>query len=286
MRLALHIHRPVLALVVLVLFSGAVTAAPYEFDGRIEAVQQADVYSRAEGIVEKVLVTQGDYVEAGTVLVRLRNDLEALRNASATASLAQAEALLTQARNKLSRAERLSSSGSVTEVTVLGARTELALAEAERDLAQHALDLAQTEFDDTFIRAPISGYIEDPKVRIGSLVEFSSGDPPLFMIVDLNPVRLIYEVPYAQRLSHAARVGSDDTGQLLATVELEVLATHGQTLTSGLHPTASSAWVDPETGTIRVWATIDNADGTFLPGMQVTVRSDMRPGRVLEGQSE
>lgn len=286
MRLVSHIHRRILVFVALVLFSGAVTAAPYEFDGHIEAVQQADVYSRAEGIVEEVLVTQGDYVEAGTVLVRLRNDLEALRIASATASLAQAEALLTQARNKLLRTERLSSSGRVTEVTVLGARTELALAEAERDLAQHALDLAQTEFDDTFIRAPISGYIEDPKVRIGSLVEFNSGDPPLFLIIDLSPVRLVYEVPYAQRLSHAARVGSDDTSQLLATVELEVLATDGQTLTSGVRPTASSAWVDEETGTIRVWATIDNLDGKLLPGMRVTVRSEMRPRNAEEGQSE
>lgn len=286
MRPALHIHRRVLALVALVLFSGAVMSAPYEFDGRIEAVQQADVYSRAEGIVEKVLVTQGDYVEAGTVLVRLRNDLEALRIASATASLAQAEALLTQARNKLSRTERLSSSGSVTEVTVLGTRTELALAEAQSDLARHALDLAQTEFDDTYIRAPISGYIEDPRVRIGSLVEFNSGDPPLFLIIDLSPVRLVYEVPYAQRLSHAARVGSDDTSQLLATVELEVLATDGQTLTSSLRPTASSAWVDEETGTIRVWATIDNLDGKLLPGMRVTVRSEMRPRNAEEGQSE
>ena len=196
-------HRPVLSATVFAVLFGVhapdqVSAGGSEFEGRIEAVERSDVYSRAEGIVEEVLVEQGDYVEAGTPLLQLRNDLEKLAVDAASAELAKAEALLLQARDRLERAAQLSTRGAATEVALLDAETTLALAEAERALAETELEIAQTNYNDTLIRAPISGHVEDPRVGPGSLVEFNSGDPPLFQLVNLDRLRVVFEVPYSQ----------------------------------------------------------------------------------------
>lgn len=255
----------------------AALAETLEFDGRIEAVHQADVYSRAEGIVAEVLVSQGDYVEAGTPLVRLQSDIAALSLASAEAELARTEALLTQARSRLARADRLATSGSASDVTLQQARTDLALATADRDIAETARTLAETHLNDTVIRAPIAGYVEDPKVRVGSLLEVNSGDPPIFQLVQLDPLRVTYEVPYAERFAAQEGKGAQSDAAFLARVQLQVALPGGPVLVERAAPDASAAWVDPTLGTIRVWATVENADGLLRPGMTVRVRSEIAP---------
>ncbi len=258
-------------------------AETLEFDGRIEAIHQADVYSRAEGIVAEVMVSQGDYVDAGAELVRLQQDISKLSVAAAEARLAQADALLEQARSRLARVERLSTSGTASEVSLVEARTGLLLAKASRKAASAELSLARTALNDTVIRAPISGYIEDPRVRVGALLEFSSGDPPLFQVVDLDPVRVVYEVPYPVRLNQMARTGASSEEEFLQKARLQVRTTWGQVLRTGIVPEATAVWVDPDTGTIRVWATLDNTDGVMRPGMQVRIVSEVgTPGAVMQ----
>lgn len=117
----------------------------------------------------EVLVFQSDYVEASDVLVRLYQDIAALAVAAAEASLARSEAVLIQAQGKLGRVERLSATGVGSEVALIEDETGLALAE--------------TALADTVIRAPIADYVENPLVRVGTLLEFDVGAPPLFQIV-------------------------------------------------------------------------------------------------------
>lgn len=250
-------------------------AETLEFDGWIEAVNQADVYSRVEGIVAEVTVSQGEYVEAGAELVRLQQDISRLSLLVAEAKLAQSKALLQKARGRLARIERLSTSGTASDVTLDEARTELLLAEAETKSNTAELELVRTALNDTVIRAPISGYVEDPRVRVGALLEFSSGDPPLFQLVDIDPLRVVYEVPFSVRLTQMDRSGAGNEKEFLKSVRLQIRSTEGQVLGTDIVPEATAVWVDPETNTIRVWATIANDDGILRPGMQVRVLSEV-----------
>ncbi len=252
------------------------SASGAEFEGRIEAVDRSDVYSRAEGIVEEVLVEQGEYVQAGTPLLQLRNDLEKLAVHGARAKLAKAEALLLQARDRLERAAQLSTRGAATEVALLDAETNLALAEVERALAKTELEIAQTNFDDTLIRAPISGHVEDPRVGPGSLVEFNSGDPPLFQLVNLNRLRVVFELPYAQWVSglNTTNTRSEELSKSgWFRVETEI----GRVLSDAIRLTGSAVWFDENSGKIRVWADLENPDLTLRPGMKVRVTPVVSP---------
>lgn len=241
-----------------------------EFEGRIEALERSDVYSRAEGIVEEVLVEQGDYVEAGTPLLRLRNDLEKLAVDAARAELAKASALLLQAGDRSERAAQLSTRGTATEVALFEAETNLTLAEADRSLAETALEIAQTNYEDTLILAPISGHVEDPRVGPGSLVEFNSGDPPLFQLINLNRLRVVFEIPYAQWVSkmNGNQTGSDVSSEA---DQFRIISETGQVLRESIPLTGSAVWFDEQSGKIRVWADLENRNHTLRPGMKVRV---------------
>lgn len=277
----LVVTRPFLSSTVLVALFWAHTheqasAGGAEFEGRIEAVDRSDVYSRAEGIVEEVLVEQGAYVEAGTPLLQLKNDLEKLAVDAAHARLAKAEALLLQARDRLERAAQLSTRGAATEVALLDAETNLALAEAERALTETELEIAKTNYDDTLLRAPISGHVEDPRVGPGSLVEFNSGDPPLFQLVDLNRLRVVFEIPYAQWFSGMNGDNSRSDASTKASA-FRVQTETGQVLRESVPLTGSAVWFDEQSGKIRVWADLENPDHTLRPGMKVRVTSMVNP---------
>ncbi len=277
----LVITRPFLSTTVLLALFWAnspdqASAGGTEFEGRIEAVDRSDVYSRAEGIVEEVLVEQGEYVQAGTPLLQLRNDLEKLAVHAARAKLAKAEALLLQARDRLERAAQLSTRGAATEVALLDAETNLALAEAERALAKTELEIAQTNFEDTLIRAPISGHVEDPRVGPGSLVEFNSGDPPLFQLVNLNRLRVVFELPYAQWVSGLNRTNTRSE-ELSNSGWFRVETEIGRVLADAIPLTGSAVWFDENSGKIRVWANLENPNQTLRPGMKVRVTPFVQP---------
>ncbi len=278
---SLIITRPFLSTTVLLALFWAhspeqASAGGAEFEGRIEAVDRSDVYSRAEGIVEEVLVEQGEYVQAGTPLLQLRNDLEKLAIHAARAKLAKAEALLLQARDKLDRAAQLSTRGAATEVALLDAETNLALAEAERALAKTELEIAKTNYEDTLLRAPISGHVEDPRVGPGSLVEFNSGDPPLLQLVNLNRLRVVFEIPYAQWVSGLNTINTRSE-ELSNSVRFHVETEIGQVLSDANRLTGSAVWFDENSGKIRVWADLENPDQTLRPGMKVRVTPMVYP---------
>ncbi|NOD74926.1 MULTISPECIES: efflux RND transporter periplasmic adaptor subunit [unclassified Ruegeria] len=263
---------PVMVLAALFGFHGpdCASAGDLGFEGRIEAVERSDVYSRAEGIVEEVLVAQGDYVEAGTPLLWLRNDLEKLAVDAAISELAKAEALLDQARDKMERAAQLSTRGTATEVALFEAETNLKLAEAETALVETELKVAQTNYDDTFIRAPISGHVEDPQVGPGSLVEFSSGDPPLFQIVNLDRLRVVFEIPYAHWVEEMN--GNDARPRASSDLaQFRIVSETGAVLQKPFTQTGSAVWVDDKNGKIRVWADLENPNPALLPGLKVRV---------------
>ncbi|MEM9321045.1 MAG: efflux RND transporter periplasmic adaptor subunit [Pseudomonadota bacterium] len=262
----------------LTILSGLSVQAPaetLEFEGRIEAVNRALVYSRAEGRVDGIYVTAGDRVAKGALLARIEPDLAELAVAAAKAELDRQEALLVRAKDKLQRAERLSQSGASSTVALQDARTEQQLAQAEHRAARVALDRARIELEDTNIRAPLSGIVEAPQIGLGVLLEFDAGAPPLFEIVQLDPVRVVYEVPYAERLAQLARNGALSTEALLQRVRLDLVLPGGPVLAEDITPQATSVRLNSDNGTVLVWAEVPNPDGTLRPGMRLTVHSEI-----------
>ncbi len=73
--------------------------------GRVEGVQETDVFSAVPGRVRRLLVAEGDRVEAGTPLAILDNTVDSAGVDSARAALATAQAQLKQASAPTRRTE-------------------------------------------------------------------------------------------------------------------------------------------------------------------------------------
>ncbi|MEM9782898.1 MAG: efflux RND transporter periplasmic adaptor subunit [Pseudomonadota bacterium] len=242
------------------------------FEGIVEASDQAVLSTRLDGVVAEVLFEGGERVTAGQPLIRLDPVDARLQLAVAEAELARAEAELAGATRNANRQEALNERGIAADAVVGPARTRRAAAEAALQLAQAERDRAALDLERAVIRAPIDGFVSAPAVVVGQFIEAEAG-PPLASVVALDEVTVAYRAPYAERLSVLAATGAETVDALLAMIRLSLILPGGQAFGGTATPRMASPVVDPETGTVTVWARFDNADGLLRPGMQVTVQS-------------
>ncbi|HKJ68651.1 MAG TPA: efflux RND transporter periplasmic adaptor subunit [bacterium] len=169
--------------------------------GVVRAKNLVTIYPEVNAIIVEVYVENGQYVEAGQPLVRLRDRefQERLRQARASYQIAlaqakQAEARLNEVRSELTRVEALHEKGLTSAMELEAARTRAISAEADYELAEARIEQATATVDEreeslsqTIIRAPVSGSVGNRNAEIGMLV---SGNTRLFTLGQLDSVRI------------------------------------------------------------------------------------------------
>ncbi len=162
-----------------------------EATGWLEAESQPEIAAGVSGLVDEVLAFEGDYVEAGTVLIKVdqRKYVNAANVAKANESRGQANLLYAQReveRTRDIRGQAISQEERDRAVQALGvAEAELRRAQSERVLAEHNLDRS-------WVRAPFTGQINQRKVAKGMHVEDKT---TVYTMADLTRIRLVGWVP-------------------------------------------------------------------------------------------
>lgn len=248
------------------------TAEPLVFEGRVQALRHAEVSNRIDGIISAIRFSVGQSVEQGDVLFELAP--ESYENAvfAARASFDRAEAELQHKQFILDQQKQLRRQGVASELRYQEAANQVAIASAEVAAAEAAVKIAELELSRTRIVAPISGRISEPFVALGSFVEAESGKP-LARIVQLDPIRVIYDVPYEQRLRSLSQTGAGSVEALLDRVTVQLILPGDDIYPQRARPTISSAEIKPTTGLLEVSATFPNPNLILLPGLRVKVES-------------
>jgi membrane fusion protein (multidrug efflux system) len=267
----------VVGLVLAAVGSGAVRAEPLVLEGRVEAARQAVLATRLDGVVAEILFNGGDAVVEGQALIRLDAVDAELALAVAEARLDRARAEYAGASREADRQNRLAARGISPDAVVAPARTAQAAAAAELKLAEAERDRAALDLERTVIRAPITGLISPPDVVVGQFLE-AEARPPLATIITLDPVLVGYDAPYDSRLTLLAKTGAKTVDDLLARIRVNLVLPGERRYPATATPHTASPTVDPERGTVRVWAFFDNPDGLLRPGMAVTVHSTVEGG--------
>lgn len=117
------------------------------FPAVVQASSSVTLTFQVGGLIEDVVVTEGDAVQAGAIVARL--DQRDFRNAFATA-----EAQYTSAQSEFARAERLLEQNAI-------ARSIYEQRLAQRDVAKAGLDSAQKALDDSVLRSPFTGVVAE-----------------------------------------------------------------------------------------------------------------------------
>lgn len=195
----------------------------------LEAYQEADIAPRVNGIIERVLVDEGDHVSRGQVLAEL--DKERFEQV-----VEQANAELRGVEQELARMSEMASRQMVSADAIERLK-------ANRDTLRARLRLAQIDLEATTIRAPFDGVINRRFAKTGNLVQQHHRES-LFHIVDLNRLQAVLNIP--ERDIHEVRVGQS-----------VVLHTNGEPIEAQV--ARISPAVDRVAGTFRVVVDIDNA---------------------------
>ncbi|GMQ30768.1 efflux RND transporter periplasmic adaptor subunit [Algoriphagus confluentis] len=149
----------------------------FESNGIFEAHQELTIMAETGGAVVKIHKRKGDYVRVGDLILQIDDRL-------IQAELTIAELNLDQSKKDLQRFTNLMDTDAITKKQYEDTERGFKIAEAQ-------LKSIQKRAEDTQIKAPISGYINQDFYEQGTLV---SPGMPLAELINSNPLKLNLQV--------------------------------------------------------------------------------------------
>lgn len=219
--------------------------------GSLEATRQVQVPAEVDGRVTQILFTAGQRVQAGQVLVQMNDAPE-------QGELARLQAQARNARTLLERTRRLLPQQAAT-------REQLDQAQADYDQAAADIKRVQALIEQKRVKAPFDGVLGVRRVNLGQFAK--AGDA----LVSLTDATTLYaNITLPEQALGALRAGQP--------VTVTVDAHAGREFTGQV--TTVEPQVDPGSRTVRVQATLPNADGALAAGMFAHGRVGLpdRPG--------
>lgn len=162
--------------------------------GSVEAFEKVQVTARVAGVVEQVKFAEGETVETGTPLVEIEPRRYQLAVEAARANVQKAEASKADAEAALARRKAVveKSPGLIPGEEIATFATRVQTAAADVAQARSALDQAELNLRDAFVRAPVPGRIETRTVTTGQYV---APGGVLATLVRRDPLLLRFQVP-------------------------------------------------------------------------------------------
>lgn len=227
---------------------------PLVFNARVEAIEQSDIFARADGYVESRYVDIGDEVKQGDLLAKLSSPELEQEILQAKAEINRQKAMLDLTEKVAKRYTNLRDSGAVNATEVDEREAELAVAKATLATYQARLEQLENEFAYTEIVAPFDGIITRRQAERGNRIT-RSDDTPLFRISRSDNLRVIVDIPQTQLFiidqKNPAKLTLPDLGNKQIDVPISRV----------------SREVNRETGTMRVEYLLDNMDLNLPAGL-------------------
>ena len=211
--------------------------------GTARANESVTITAKVTETVDRVEFEDGDFVDAGAVLVDLSGRAE-------LAGLEEARAALKEAQQQLDRQSELVKQGTI-------ARSQLDTQVGLRDAAKARMDAIRARLSDRVITAPFAGVLGFRQVSPGGLVTPGTA---IATLDDVSKIKLDFSVP--ETFLAALAVGQ--------TIAARSTAFPDRTFDGVVTSIASR--VDPVTRTVMVRAEIPNAERALRPGMLMSVR--------------
>jgi multidrug efflux system membrane fusion protein len=229
-----------------------------DFTGRLEATESVEIRARVGGYVESVHFSEGGRVAAGDLLYQIDP-----RPFKAAVDRLQAERERALAQQKLAdsyrvRAERLLARNATSQEEVEQLAADASVAAAQLASISAALEAAELDLSFTRVTAPIAGRVSRAIVTAGNLVDASVvlttvvSDEAVYAYFDVDEHTYLEHVQHPHAAEHSVvHVGLINEEGYPHQARLDFVDNH----------------VDPQHGTIRARAVLDNRAGHFTPGL-------------------
>jgi membrane fusion protein, multidrug efflux system len=249
-----------------------------EFSGRLEAVQRVEVRPRVAGALQAVHFREGALVKQGDLLVTVDPAPYAAEVDRAEAQVAAAQARVSYTRSEMDRSTRLLQESAIAQREHDERQNAYREADANLRAAQAALQTARLNLSYTQVRAPVSGRVGRIEVTVGNLVAAGAGAPVLTSLVSVSPIYASFDTDEQIVVKALQDLQSGSKGQSARQLieRIPVQMGTGTSASSGTPHTGRlqliDNQVDARSGTVRVRAVFDNADGALIPGQFARIR--------------
>lgn len=244
-----------------------------EFPGKIRAQQFVEVRARVEGYLEKMMFAEGTHVDKDQVLFIIDPKQYEAQVDRAEALVTKNKAIALKAERDLSRIRPLFEQKAASQLDLDNAIAAYQSAKADVQVSEANLTEARLALSYTTVRSPISGYISERHVDIGTLVG-PGAQSLLANVVKSDTVSVEFkmtDLDYQKSKARNVNLGQKDTNRHWNPYVTITLADKSQYKYKGLVDFADPL-VDAKSGTFSVRAEMPNPERELLPGQFTNVR--------------
>lgn len=233
--------------------------------GTVQSVHNVTLRPQVDGILTEVLFREGETVRKGQLLARIDDRSIKAALEQARAEKARNEAQLKVAELDLVRYRNLLKDEAVPRQTLeqqqaLVNQTKAALASTVASIAAGDVQLSHTR-----ITSPVSGRVGLRLVDAGNVVRASDANG-LVTVTQINPITVVFSLPQQDlpQIRQLLQRAGEEIPVMAFDRDQQVPLARG-------HLSTIDNTVDAATGTIRLKAEFDNAEGMLWPGQFVTI---------------
>lgn len=235
----------------LVAVGGSTFEQTLPLSGSLNPYVQTTVRPRASGEVARVLVREGQAVQANQVLAELVDTTYQAQLAQAQANVSSAQRSFDVTLQDYKNNQQLFEEKFISKMALDKLNVNVAAAQTQLDNAKQALVIAKQSASETVIRAPVAGYVASSAAQKGDTV---GNDTAMFVIVNIDSFEL------------AAPVSAEQVGMIRAgqTVQLSAtgIAQPFDGVVERVNPAAQSG-----SRSYLVYIRVDNPTGLLKAGM-------------------
>ncbi|CAD6541299.1 Multidrug resistance protein MdtE [Paraburkholderia hiiakae] len=236
------------------------------YSGRMAAVEKVEIRPQVSGTIVSVNFRDGALVKQGDTLFVIDPRPYQAAVDQAAAQLAAAQARTGYAQSDWERAQRLIGDNAIAKRDYDEKQNASREANANLKAAQAALEAAQINLGYTRIVAPVAGRVSRAEITVGNVVSAGASAAPLTTLVSVSPIYAEFDADEQTYLDYISRMKDGSK----VPVELGLANEAGYSRTGTIESVDNR--LDTTSGTIRVRARFDNADGALVPGLYARIK--------------
>ncbi|MEC3908195.1 efflux RND transporter periplasmic adaptor subunit [Tamlana sp. 2201CG12-4] len=245
-----------------------------EYVGQLTAKKTVEIRARVDGFLEQMLFKEGKFVNEGDILFTIDPAQYIARTNKMKAQVEQAKVAAAKAERDIARLRPLYEQNAASQLDLDNAQASLEKEQANILMYEAELEQAQLELSFTKVRSPISGFVSERQVDIGTLVG-SGGVSLLTSVFQTDTVFVHFHMTaldYLKSKGNNVDLTEDKTekGVFKPTVGI-TRADRSDYPIRGLVDFANPQ-VDSKTGTFTLRAAIPNPKKELLPGQFTRVK--------------